>query len=155
MTIKYSLSICGGNRYVEGDLLTFGYLMLYDTFPLLTNNKLMLNNLLIRRSPGPITNNWGGRRPTLRGGVGGRSPPRKWGGLGGRGGAPPEHFNFKVRVRYFVKLNWMKLKHFYVVQNHIGWSWSRMFPSLGALVNPSLMRSDENAWTTHEVQWKS
>ena len=26
----------------------------------------------------------------------------KWGGLGGRGGVLPEHFNFKVRVRYSV-----------------------------------------------------
>ena len=31
----------GGNRYVEGEPRTFGYLMLYDTFPLLTIGYLM------------------------------------------------------------------------------------------------------------------
>ena len=34
----------GGNRYVEGDLLTFGYLMLFDTFPLLTIGYLMFDD---------------------------------------------------------------------------------------------------------------
>ena len=31
----------GGNRYVEGEPRTFGYLMLYETFPLLTIGYLM------------------------------------------------------------------------------------------------------------------
>ena len=31
----------GGNRYVEGEPRTFGYLMLYDAFPLLTIGYLM------------------------------------------------------------------------------------------------------------------
>ena len=36
----------GGNRYVEGDLLTFGYLMLNDSLPSLTIGYLMLHDTL-------------------------------------------------------------------------------------------------------------
>ena len=34
----------GANRYVEGEPRTFGYLLLYDTFPLLTIGYLMLDD---------------------------------------------------------------------------------------------------------------
>ena len=36
----------GGNRYVEGDLFTFGYLMLDDALPSLTIGSLMLDDSL-------------------------------------------------------------------------------------------------------------
>ena len=60
--------------------------------------------VIVRRSPGPITNNWGGRRPTLSGGVGVRQPPHVNGGVWGGAGAPPQNTIYKNHICLFLGL---------------------------------------------------
>ena len=73
-----------------------------------------------------MTNNWGGRRPTLRGGVGGRQPPHVNGGVWGGAGAPPQNYLYKNHLCLFWICGQQER------QNEHGLAWQR--PGLGKVL---------------------